>query len=56
MKDVREITPRLENAGYPLEGIATAGHPKQEHLAKAEHLPYSNWLVPVPQPVRSKKE
>jgi protein tyrosine phosphatase (PTP) superfamily phosphohydrolase (DUF442 family) len=35
MKDVREITPELENAGYPLEGVATAGQPEQEHL---EHL------------------
>jgi protein tyrosine phosphatase (PTP) superfamily phosphohydrolase (DUF442 family) len=40
MKDVREIAPGLENAGYPLEGIATAGQPEQEHLERLAQAGY----------------
>jgi protein tyrosine phosphatase (PTP) superfamily phosphohydrolase (DUF442 family) len=44
MKDVREIAPGLENAGYPLEGIATAGQPEQEHLERLAEAGYRTVL------------
>jgi protein tyrosine phosphatase (PTP) superfamily phosphohydrolase (DUF442 family) len=44
MKDVREITPELENAGYPLEGVATAGQPEQEHLERLAEAGYRTVL------------
>src|ERR687886_2999345 len=44
MKDVREITPGLENAGYPLEGVATAGQPEQEHLKRLAEAGYRTVL------------
>ena len=44
MKDVREIAPGLENAGYPLEGIATAGQPEQEHLERLAQAGYRTVL------------
>lgn len=34
MKDAREIAPGMENAGYPLENIATAGQPEEEHFER----------------------
>jgi protein tyrosine phosphatase (PTP) superfamily phosphohydrolase (DUF442 family) len=44
MKDVREITPGLENAGYPLKDIATAGQPEQEHLERLAEAGYRTVL------------
>jgi protein tyrosine phosphatase (PTP) superfamily phosphohydrolase (DUF442 family) len=44
MKDVREIAPGLENAGYPLEGVATAGQPEQEHLERLAEAGYRTVL------------
>ena len=44
MRDVREITPGLENAGYPLEGVATAGQPEQEHLKRLAEEGYRTIL------------
>jgi len=44
MKDVREVAPALENAGYPLEGIATAGQPKQEHFEQLAEAGYRTVL------------
>jgi protein tyrosine phosphatase (PTP) superfamily phosphohydrolase (DUF442 family) len=44
MRDVREITPGLENAGYPLEGVATAGQPEQEHLKRLAEAGYRTVL------------
>ena len=44
MKDVREIAPGLENAGYPLEGVATAGQPEQEHLEQLAEAGYRTVL------------
>ncbi len=44
MKDVREIAPGLENAGYPLEGVATAGQPEQEHLEQLAEAEYRTVL------------
>src|SRR5215210_7868468 len=44
MKDVREIAPALENAGYPLEGVATAGQPKQEHFEQLAEAGYRTIL------------
>ncbi len=32
MRDLNEIAPGLQNAGSPLEGVATAGQPDEEHL------------------------
>ena len=32
MKDIQEIAPGLDNPGQPLEDIATAGQPNEEHL------------------------
>lgn len=44
MKDIREIAPGLENAGYPLEGVATAGQPEQEHLEQLAKAGYRTVL------------
>jgi protein tyrosine phosphatase (PTP) superfamily phosphohydrolase (DUF442 family) len=44
MRDVREIAPGLENAGYPLEGVATAGQPEQEHLEQLAKAGYRTVL------------
>lgn len=44
MKDIREIAPGLENANYPLEGIATAGQPEQEHLKQLAQAGYRTIL------------
>jgi protein tyrosine phosphatase (PTP) superfamily phosphohydrolase (DUF442 family) len=44
MKDAREITPELENVGYPLEGVATAGQPDQEHLERLAEAGYRTVL------------
>ncbi len=40
MKNVQEIAPDLENAGHPLEGIATAGQPEEEHLKRLAEAGY----------------
>lgn len=40
MKDAREIAPDMENAGYPLENIATAGQPEQEHFERLAEAGY----------------
>ena len=32
MRDINEVAPGLENAGSPLEGVATAGQPDEVHL------------------------
>jgi protein tyrosine phosphatase (PTP) superfamily phosphohydrolase (DUF442 family) len=44
MKDVREIAPGLEDAAYPLEGVATAGQPEQEHLEQLAEAGYRTVL------------
>ena len=44
MKDIREITPELENAAYPLEGVATAGQPGQGHLKQLAKAGYRTIL------------
>jgi protein tyrosine phosphatase (PTP) superfamily phosphohydrolase (DUF442 family) len=44
MKDVREIALGLENAGYPLEGVATAGQLEQEHLERLAEAGYRTVL------------
>ena len=44
MKDVREIAPGLENASYPLDGVATAGQPEQEHLKRLAEEGYRTIL------------
>jgi protein tyrosine phosphatase (PTP) superfamily phosphohydrolase (DUF442 family) len=44
MKDVREIALGPENAGYPLEGVATAGQPEQEHLERLAEAGYRTVL------------
>ncbi len=44
MKDVREIAPGLENASYPLEGVATAGQPEQQHLKQLAEAGYRTVL------------
>jgi protein tyrosine phosphatase (PTP) superfamily phosphohydrolase (DUF442 family) len=44
MKDVREIAPGLENAGYPLEGVATTGQPEQKHLEQLAEAGYRTVL------------
>ncbi|HVF03017.1 MAG TPA: protein tyrosine phosphatase family protein [Rubrobacteraceae bacterium] len=40
MKDAREIAPDMENAGYPLDKIATAGQPEQEHFERLAEASY----------------
>ncbi len=40
MKDVREIAPRLKNAGQPLPDVATAGQPEGEHLKRLAEAGY----------------
>ena len=40
MRDVNEIAPGLENAGSPLEGVATAGQPDEEHLRSLAEAGY----------------
>jgi protein tyrosine phosphatase (PTP) superfamily phosphohydrolase (DUF442 family) len=44
MKDAREITPELENVGYPLEGVATAGQPEHDHLERLAEAGYRTVL------------
>jgi protein tyrosine phosphatase (PTP) superfamily phosphohydrolase (DUF442 family) len=33
VKDIQEIAPGVENPGQPLEYVATAGQPEEEHLS-----------------------
>ena len=40
MRDVSEITPSLDNAGQPLEYVATAGQPEEEHLKRLAEAGY----------------
>lgn len=40
MRDVSEITPGLDNAGQPLEYVATAGQPEEEHLKRLAEAGY----------------
>ena len=40
MSDINEIAPGLTNAGSPLEGVATAGQPDQEHLKSLAEAGY----------------
>ena len=40
MKDINEIAPGLTNAGSPLEGVATAGQPDEEHLKSLAEAGY----------------
>ena len=53
MKDIREITPELENAAYPVEGVATAGQPGQgqlKQLAKAGYRTILDLRTPEEDP------
>jgi uncharacterized protein (TIGR01244 family) len=38
--DIREIAPGLENPGQPLEYVATAGQPEEEHLRRLAEAGY----------------
>ncbi len=40
MRDAKEIAPGMENAGYPWEGIATAGQPEEEHFERLAEAGY----------------
>lgn len=40
MRDISEIVPGLTNAGSPLEGVATAGQPNEEHLRRLAKAGY----------------
>lgn len=40
MRNVNEIAPGLENAGSPLEGVATAGQPDEGHLRNLAEAGY----------------
>ena len=40
MKDIQEIAPGLENPGQPLEYMATAGQPEEEHLRRLAEAGY----------------
>ena len=40
MSDINEIAPGLTNAGRPLEGVATAGQPDEEHLRSLAEAGY----------------
>ena len=40
MRDVNRIAPGLANAGSPLEGVATAGQPDEEHLRSLAEAGY----------------
>ena len=40
MRDVSEITPDLDNMGQPLEYVATAGQPEEEHLKRLAEAGY----------------
>lgn len=40
MKNIQEIVPGLENAGHPVEGVATAGQPEEEHFERLAEAGY----------------
>jgi uncharacterized protein (TIGR01244 family) len=40
MTDIQESAPGLDNLGHPLEGIATAGQPEEEHLKRLAEAGY----------------
>jgi len=40
VRDVSEITPGLDDAGQPLEYLATAGQPEEEHLKRLAKAGY----------------
>ncbi len=40
MKDINEIAPGLTNAGSPLEDVATAGQPDEQHLRSLAEAGY----------------
>jgi uncharacterized protein (TIGR01244 family) len=40
MTDIQEIAPGLDNPGQPLEDIATAGQPEEEHLKRLAEAGY----------------
>ena len=40
MRDVNDVAPGLTNAGSPLEGVATAGQPNEEHLRRLAEAGY----------------
>ena len=40
MKDIREIAPGVDDAGQPLEYVATAGQPEEEHLRRLAEAGY----------------
>jgi uncharacterized protein (TIGR01244 family) len=40
MKDINEIAPGLTNAGSPLEGVATAGQPDEDHIRSLAEAGY----------------
>jgi len=40
VRDVREITPDLDNVGQPFEYVVTAGQPEEEHLKRLAEAGY----------------
>ena len=55
MRNVSEITPSLDKAGQPLEYVATAGQPEEEHLKRLAEAGYKTvvdlrTLVETPHP------
>jgi hypothetical protein len=40
LKDLQEIAPVLDNAGQPLEDVATAGQSDEEHLKRLAEAGY----------------
>jgi uncharacterized protein (TIGR01244 family) len=40
VKNIQEIAPGLENPGQPLEYVATAGQPDEEHLSRLAEAGY----------------
>jgi protein tyrosine phosphatase (PTP) superfamily phosphohydrolase (DUF442 family) len=52
VRDVSEITPGLDNAGQPLEYVATAGQPEEEHLKRLAEAGYKT-VVDLRTPVET---
>lgn len=40
MKDIQEITSRIENVDQPLDDVATSGQPEEEHLKRLAEVGY----------------
>ena len=40
MKNIQEIAPGLQDSGQPLEYVATAGQPEEEHLRQLAEAGY----------------